>query len=65
MSYLALARKWRPRNFGELAGQEHVMRALVNALQTGRVHHAFLFTGNGNGSCYQLDVQRLLQHGSH
>jgi DNA polymerase-3 subunit gamma/tau len=45
MSYLALARKWRPRNFGELAGQEHVMRALVNALTTGRVHHAFLFTG--------------------
>jgi DNA polymerase III subunit gamma/tau len=45
MSYLALARKWRPRNFGELAGQEHVMRALVNALRTGRVHHAFLFTG--------------------
>jgi DNA polymerase III subunit gamma/tau len=45
MSYLALARKWRPRNFGELAGQEHVMRALVNALQSGRVHHAFLFTG--------------------
>jgi DNA polymerase-3 subunit gamma/tau len=45
MSYLALARKWRPRNFGELAGQEHVMRALVNALESGRVHHAFLFTG--------------------
>src|SRR5690606_33219156 len=45
MSYLALARKWRPRNFGELAGQEHVMRALVNALETGRVQHAFLFTG--------------------
>ncbi len=45
MSYLALARKWRPRSFAELAGQEHVMRALVNALQTGRVHHAFLFTG--------------------
>jgi DNA polymerase III subunit gamma/tau len=45
MSYLALARKYRPRNFGELAGQEHVMRALVNALETGRVHHAFLFTG--------------------
>src|SRR5690606_7551175 len=45
MSYLALARKWRPRNFSELAGQEHVQRALVNALQTGRVHHAFLFTG--------------------
>ncbi|HEU4601934.1 MAG TPA: DNA polymerase III subunit gamma/tau [Steroidobacteraceae bacterium] len=45
MSYLALARKWRPRSFAELAGQEHVMRALMNALQTGRVHHAFLFTG--------------------
>ncbi|HEU4485065.1 MAG TPA: DNA polymerase III subunit gamma/tau [Povalibacter sp.] len=45
MSYLALARKWRPRNFGELAGQEHVMRALTNALESGRVHHAFLFTG--------------------
>src|SRR5215212_12025125 len=45
MSYLALARKYRPRNFGELAGQEHVMRALVNALETNRVHHAFLFTG--------------------
>src|ERR1044072_865492 len=45
MSYLALARKWRPKNFGELAGQEHVMRALSNALETGRVHHCFLFTG--------------------
>src|SRR3954451_12142230 len=45
MSYLALARKWRPRNFSELAGQEHVVRALTNALETGRVHHAFLFTG--------------------
>jgi DNA polymerase III subunit gamma/tau len=45
MSYLALARKWRPRNFSELSGQEHVMRALSNALTTGRVHHAFLFTG--------------------
>lgn len=45
MSYLALARKWRPRSFGELAGQEHVMRALTNALESGRVHHAFLFTG--------------------
>src|SRR6478672_9060559 len=45
MAYTALARKWRPKRFAELAGQEHVMRALVNALQTGRVHHAFLFTG--------------------
>ncbi len=45
MSYLVLARKWRPRTFGELAGQQHVLRALVNALNSGRIHHAFLFTG--------------------
>jgi DNA polymerase III subunit gamma/tau len=45
MSYTALARKWRPKTFSELVGQEHVRRALVNALKTGRVHHAFLFTG--------------------
>jgi DNA polymerase-3 subunit gamma/tau len=45
MSYLVLARKWRPRTFGELAGQQHVLRALVNALNSGRLHHAFLFTG--------------------
>jgi DNA polymerase-3 subunit gamma/tau len=44
-SYTALARKWRPRSFAELIGQEHVRRALVNALEAGRVHHAFLFTG--------------------
>ena len=45
MSYTALARKWRPRRFEELTGQEHVLRALSNALATNRVHHAFLFTG--------------------
>ncbi len=45
MSYLVLARKWRPRRFAELVGQEHVVRALTNALDSGRVHHAFLFTG--------------------
>ena len=45
MSYLVLARKWRPRRFAELVGQEHVVRALSNALETGKVHHAFLFTG--------------------
>jgi DNA polymerase-3 subunit gamma/tau len=45
MSYLALARKWRPRSFAELVGQEHVRQALGNALAQGRVHHAFLFTG--------------------
>ncbi len=45
MSYVVLARKWRPRQFSELVGQEHVLRALANALDAGRVHHAFLFTG--------------------
>ncbi len=45
MSYQVLARKWRPRSFAELVGQEHVMRPLVNALEHGRLHHAFLFTG--------------------
>ena len=44
-TYTALARKWRPKTFGELVGQDHVRQALVNALQSGRVHHAFLFTG--------------------
>jgi DNA polymerase-3 subunit gamma/tau len=45
MAYTALARKYRPKKFSELIGQEHVVRALRNALETGRVHHAFLFTG--------------------
>ncbi|MFM7396933.1 MAG: DNA polymerase III subunit gamma/tau [Gammaproteobacteria bacterium] len=45
MSYTALARKWRPRRFDELTGQEYVLQALSNALETNRVHHAFLFTG--------------------
>jgi DNA polymerase III subunit gamma/tau len=45
MAYTALARKYRPRTFAELVGQEHVVRALTNALEAGRVHHAFLFTG--------------------
>jgi DNA polymerase-3 subunit gamma/tau len=45
MSYTALARKWRPRTFAEMSGQEHVLRALGNALNENRVHHAFLFTG--------------------
>ena len=45
MSYTALARKYRPKTFSELIGQEHVRRALVNALTSGRVHHAFLFAG--------------------
>jgi DNA polymerase-3 subunit gamma/tau len=45
MSYLVLARKWRPRQFADIAGQEHVLKALVNALDSGRLHHAFLFSG--------------------
>lgn len=45
MSYLVLARKWRPRRFAELVGQQHVVRALVNGIESGRLHHAFLFTG--------------------
>ena len=45
MSYQVLARKWRPRGFSEMVGQEHVLRALSNALDSGRLHHAFLFTG--------------------
>ncbi len=45
MSYLVLARKWRPKDFADTVGQEHVLKALVNALETGRLHHAYLFTG--------------------
>ena len=45
MSYQVLARKWRPKTFAELAGQEHVVKALANALDTGRLHHAYLLTG--------------------
>lgn len=45
MTYLALARKWRPRTFADVVGQQHVVRALTNALTSGRVHHAFLFAG--------------------
>jgi DNA polymerase-3 subunit gamma/tau len=45
MSYVVLARKWRPKRFTEMVGQEHVLRALTNALDNNKVHHAFLFTG--------------------
>ena len=45
MSYLVLARKYRPRSFDALVGQEHVVQALANALTQGRLHHAYLFTG--------------------
>jgi len=45
MSYKVLARKWRPQHFRDMIGQEPVLRALINALDTGRLHHAYLFTG--------------------
>ncbi|WP_444921130.1 DNA polymerase III subunit gamma/tau [Microbulbifer sp. CnH-101-G] len=45
MSYQVLARKWRPRLFKEMVGQEHVLQALINALDNGRLHHAYLFAG--------------------
>ena len=45
MTYQVLARKWRPKQFDELVGQEHVVKALTHALDSGRVHHAYLFTG--------------------
>lgn len=45
MSYQVLARKWRPKQFSEMVGQQHVLQALVNALDSGRLHHAYLFTG--------------------
>ncbi|MFU8764793.1 MAG: DNA polymerase III subunit gamma/tau [Haliea sp.] len=45
MSYQVLARKWRPRRFSEMVGQEHVLQALINALDHDRLHHAYLFTG--------------------
>ena len=45
MSYLVLARKWRPKDFSDTVGQEHVLRALINALESGRLHHAYLLAG--------------------
>jgi DNA polymerase-3 subunit gamma/tau len=50
MQYQVLARKWRPQNFQEIVGQEHVSRTLLNALESGRIAHAFLFSGpRGSG----------------
>ncbi len=45
MSYLVLARKWRPKNFSTVVGQQHTLKVLVNSLDNGRLHHALLFTG--------------------
>ncbi|WP_107852197.1 DNA polymerase III subunit gamma/tau [Oceanimonas marisflavi] len=58
MSYQVLARKWRPRRFGEVVGQQHVLTALINALAQGRLHHAYLFSGTrGVG---KTSIARLL-----
>jgi len=46
MAYEALARKWRPRTFAEIVGQKHVTQALANAISSGRIHHAYLFSGS-------------------
>ncbi len=45
MSYQVLARKWRPQTFQDMVGQEHVLKALIHALENQRLHHAYLFTG--------------------
>ena len=62
MSYLALARKWRPGKFSDVIGQDHVVSALTNALNTQRVHHAFLFTGTrgvGNTTLARIFAKAL------
>ena len=45
MAYVAMARKWRPQSFDDMVGQEHIAQTLKNAIEGGRLHHAFLFTG--------------------
>ncbi len=66
MQYQVLARKWRPQNFHELVGQEHVSRTLTNALQSGRVAHAFLFSGprgSGKTTTARILAKALNCHG--
>ncbi len=61
MSYLVLARKWRPKDFSDTVGQEHVLQALINALESGRLHHAYLFSGTrGVG---KTTIARILAKG--
>ena len=61
MSYQVLARKWRPKSFSEVVGQQHVLKILSNALSLGRVHHAYLFSGTrGVG---KTSIARLLAKG--
>ena len=58
MSYIALARKWRPQTFSQLVGQDHINKALINSLNQQRIHHAYLFTGTrGVG---KTSIARLL-----
>ena len=66
MQYQVLARKWRPQNFHELVGQEHVSQTLVNALQSGRLAHAFLFSGprgSGKTTSARILAKALNCHG--
>jgi len=58
MQYQVLARKWRPQNFHEIVGQEHVSRTLLNALESGRIAHAFLFSGPRG--CGKTSAARIL-----
>lgn len=58
MSYQVLARKYRPRNFTELVGQEHVSKALIHALENNRLHHAYLFAGTRG--CGKTTIARIL-----
>ena len=60
MTYLVLARKYRPRNFSTLVGQEHVVKALRHALEKQRLHHAYLFTGTrGVGKTTIARIRRV------